>query len=42
RRTETARIADDFHFIRPGTDALLLMAMVHTLFAENLVSTGAA
>jgi len=41
RRTETARIADSFHFIRPGTDALLLMAMVHTLFSENLVNLGA-
>ncbi|WP_303290337.1 molybdopterin-dependent oxidoreductase [Marinobacter sp. SS5-14b] len=42
RRTETARIADEFHFIRPGTDALLLMAMVHTLFEENLVNLGAS
>jgi anaerobic selenocysteine-containing dehydrogenase len=42
RRTETAKIADEFHFIRPGTDALLLMAMVHTLFEENLVDLGHA
>jgi anaerobic selenocysteine-containing dehydrogenase len=42
RRTETAKLADQFHFIRPGTDALLMMAMVHTLFAENLVNAGAA
>ncbi len=28
RRTETAGVADEHHFIRPGTDALLLMAMV--------------
>ena len=42
RRTETAQIADEFHFIRPGTDALLLMAMVHTLFEENLVDLGHA
>ncbi|WP_138436784.1 molybdopterin oxidoreductase family protein [Marinobacter shengliensis] len=42
RRTETAKLADQFHFVRPGTDALLLMAMVHTLFAENLVNAGAA
>ena len=40
RRTETAKLADEFHFIRPGTDALLLMAMVHTLFDENLVNLG--
>ncbi|MGC8120086.1 molybdopterin oxidoreductase family protein [Marinobacter sp. VGCF2001] len=42
RRTETARLADQFHFIRPGTDAFLLMAMIHTLFAEDLVDAGAA
>ena len=42
RRTETAKIADEFHFIRPGTDALLLMAMVRTLFEENLVDLGHA
>ena len=40
RRTETAKLADEFHFIRPGTDALLLMAMMHTLFDENLVNLG--
>ncbi|KAA1170719.1 molybdopterin-dependent oxidoreductase [Marinobacter salinexigens] len=42
RRTETAKVADEFHFIRPGSDALLLMAMVHTLFQESLVNTGSA
>lgn len=42
RRTETAALADQFHFIRPGTDALLLMAMVHTLFDEDLVDLGPA
>lgn len=42
RRTETARLADDFHFIKPGSDALLLMAMIHTLFDEHLVDAGAA
>lgn len=41
RRTETAAIADEHHFIRPGRDALVLMAMIHTLFAEDLVRTGA-
>jgi anaerobic selenocysteine-containing dehydrogenase len=40
RRTETARMADEHHFIRPGTDALLLMAMVRTLFEEKLVAPG--
>ena len=37
RRTETARRADAHYFIRPGTDVLLLLALLHTLFAERLV-----
>ena len=37
RRTETARVADDHHFIRPGTDAFLLLAFVNVLFEESLV-----
>ena len=40
RRSRTAREADEHHFIRPGGDALLLMAIVHTLFDEGLVSPG--
>ena len=40
RRTETAERADRHLFIRPGTDAVLLLAMIHTLFAEGLASTG--
>src|SRR6185295_16067558 len=40
RRTETAEIADAHHFIRPGSDAFLLLGMVHTLFDENLVKLG--
>ena len=36
RRTRTAREADEHHFIRPGTDALLLHALLHTLFDEGL------
>ena len=36
RRTETAARADEHHFIRPGTDAFLLLAMVHALFEEGL------
>ena len=39
RRSETAAIADAHHFIRPGSDAFLLMAMIHTLFDEDLVTT---
>lgn len=40
RRTETAEIASEHHFIRPGSDAFLLLAMIHTLFDEELVNTG--
>jgi len=42
RRTETARIATEHQFIRPGTDAAFLLALVHTLFDEGLVKLGAA
>ncbi len=42
RRSETGKLADEFHFIRPGSDALMLMAMVNTLFAESLVNLGPA
>jgi anaerobic selenocysteine-containing dehydrogenase len=40
RRSRTAEDADAHHFIRPGTDAHLLFALVHTLFAEGLVRLG--
>src|SRR5215217_1909740 len=40
RRTRTAEAADEHHFIRPGTDALLLAAMAHVLFEEGLVDVG--
>lgn len=36
RRTETAKAADEHHFVRPGTDAFVLLAMLHTVFAEGL------
>ena len=39
-RTHTAERASEHVPIRPGTDAQLLMAMVHTLFAERLVDPG--
>jgi len=39
-RTRTAQAADEHHFIRPGTDALLLMAVVHVLLAEGLAEPG--
>lgn len=37
RRTQTADAADEHVAIRPGTDALLLAALVHVLFADGLV-----
>ncbi|MGE3767947.1 MAG: molybdopterin-dependent oxidoreductase, partial [Kofleriaceae bacterium] len=40
RRTETAQIADQHLFIRPGGDVYLLLGIVHTLFAEKLVRLG--
>ena len=40
RRTRTAEEADEHHFVRPGTDALLLAAMACTLVEEGLVDLG--
>ena len=40
RRTETAELASEHHFVTPGTDAALLMAILHTLFDEDLVNPG--
>jgi anaerobic selenocysteine-containing dehydrogenase len=40
RRTRTAEEANEHVFLRPGTDALLLAAMVHVLCAEKLVRPG--
>ncbi|ORI13410.1 molybdopterin-dependent oxidoreductase [Rhodococcus sp. 1168] len=35
RKTETADIADVHHFIRPGTDALLLLALINVISANG-------
>ncbi len=40
RYTETAKLADAHHFIRPGTDPLLLLGLLHTLFDEGLTAPG--
>ena len=40
RRTETAAVADEHHFIRPGADVYFLLGMVHALFASGAVRTG--
>ncbi len=42
RRTETAALADEHIFIKPGTDVLLLLAMLNVVFVENLQSPGNA
>ncbi len=39
-RTATAARASEWLPITPGTDAALLLAVAHTLFAENLVNLG--
>ena len=39
-RTATAARASEWLPITPGTDAALLLAVVHTLFTENLVNLG--
>jgi anaerobic selenocysteine-containing dehydrogenase len=35
RRTETAAVSDDHHFVRPGTDAAFLLALVHQVIADG-------
>jgi anaerobic selenocysteine-containing dehydrogenase len=42
RRSRTAQEADAHLAIRPGTDALLMMALLQVVFAEGLDSLGAA
>ena len=40
RETESAKLATEHHFIRPGTDVFLLAAMLNVLFAKNLTDMG--
>ncbi|HEU0183994.1 MAG TPA: molybdopterin-dependent oxidoreductase [Blastocatellia bacterium] len=40
RRSETAEIADQHLFVRPGGDVFFLLGMAHTLFDEKLVRLG--
>jgi len=40
RHTETAAVASEHHAIDPGSDIFWLLALLHTLFAEELVRPG--
>jgi anaerobic selenocysteine-containing dehydrogenase len=40
RRTETAAIADQHLFIKPGSDVLMLLAMLQVVFSEKLQTLG--
>ncbi|MBZ5523131.1 MAG: molybdopterin-dependent oxidoreductase [Acidobacteriia bacterium] len=40
RRTDTAKVADEHIFIRPGADVFFLLGMTCTLFEEKLVRLG--
>lgn len=42
RLTRTAKLADEHIFVKPGTDAYLLFAIVHTLFDEGLTAVDVA
>jgi len=35
RRTETAAVADEHHFVRPGTDAAFLLALIQQVIADG-------
>lgn len=39
RRTETAAVADEHHFVRPGTDAAFLLALIHQVIADGHART---
>lgn len=40
RRTESAAHASEHHFIKPATDALLLIGLIKTIFAKGLADPG--
>lgn len=40
RRTETAEVSTTHHYIKPSSDAFFLMALIHTLFEEDLIKLG--
>lgn len=38
RRTETAKVASEHHFLRPGSDPWVLLAMVRQLFVDGVAT----
>ena len=40
RRTETAKLADEHHFIRPGADTAFLLALLHSMDRQGLTNPG--
>ncbi len=40
RVTETAKIASEHHFIKPGTDVYLLLALLHVIFRDEKTILG--
>jgi len=40
RRTETAKIADNHHFVRPGTDTAFFLGLLLSLHKQGLVKPG--
>jgi anaerobic selenocysteine-containing dehydrogenase len=40
RLSETAHLASEHHFIRPGSDALFLLALLQTIFEQGLADPG--
>ncbi|MBD3782488.1 MAG: molybdopterin-dependent oxidoreductase, partial [Micrococcales bacterium] len=41
RRTETAKVADEHHFVRPGSDATVLLALVREVLASGQAAPAA-
>lgn len=41
RRTETAKVADQHYFVRPGTDAFVLLAVANVLIEDGLAQPAA-
>jgi len=38
RHTETAKISDEHHFIKPGTDIFFLISFIHSLIKHKLIN----